>query len=486
MKKNVLGGNIPTFSALYSLTDVDFSKNLLSGSLSLIGDSNTIVNIIIGSSSGDNFIVGPLPSQYCKYNKLELLSMPSSNATCYPSCLYAYLNADYNVKTDRCPGNEDIAICDFVRSTNIGLQMSRQLSQQQFLYDSPHPVPYLFQSSITVSEPNVNYYQIQLDARCFLPANTFIKICYDVDSCISLVCRNQSSLFKNPLEIRSPSFNISFVMNVDGTYYGYELIVNAFISNNGWACASSPHSAKTITCGSLRKLSIPNFSYAPGVCSWYGIKCNKGQIVDISLTNFNIKGVLTKSLNLISTLQVLSLSSNSLKGQIPSSLGDLPNLRTLDLSSNLLNGTIPPEIMAIKTLVTLSLAKNKLSGMITTNISSSVKTVILSNNLLDGQIPTEIGKLSASTLFDFQGNSGITCYQPTPGSNPQLGILNECVPTSSPTLFPTLTTSSGSNNTSTIIIASAVSAAGLCFLIVFGVIYFRNRNKYRSLKADQN
>ena len=140
----------------------------------------------------------------------------------------------------------------------------------------------------------------------------------------------------------------------------------------------------------------------------------------------------------------------------------------------------------MKSLVTLSLAKNKLSGMISTNISTSLQTVIISNNLLNGQIPAEIGKIADSTLFDFQGNSGITCYQPIPGINPQLGILNECVPTSSPTLFPTLSTAGGGlNNGTTIIIASAVSAVGLCFLIIFGAVYLRNRNKYRLLNADK-
>eukprot|EP01120_Amphizonella_sp_Union-15-10_P009114 TRINITY_DN338_c0_g1_i1.p1 TRINITY_DN338_c0_g1~~TRINITY_DN338_c0_g1_i1.p1 ORF type:complete len:243 (-),score=30.89 TRINITY_DN338_c0_g1_i1:97-789(-) len=96
--------------------------------------------------------------------------------------------------------------------------------------------------------------------------------------------------------------------------------------------------------------------------SWFGVTCDarKTQILKIELSNNNLNGFLTNTIDSISSfITVLDLSSNELKGSLPKEIRKLTTLKTLDLSDNKLIGTIPSELNNLASLTTLLLDHNR-------------------------------------------------------------------------------------------------------------------------------
>lgn len=75
-------------------------------------------------------------------------------------------------------------------------------------------------------------------------------------------------------------------------------------------------------------------------CSWFGVICSGGQVVQVHL------------------------SSNELAGPIPAELGNLAALSDLRLGNNQLSGPIPAELGNLTSLVRLRLGRNQLTGLV--------------------------------------------------------------------------------------------------------------------------
>ncbi|XVF57814.1 hypothetical protein PTKIN_Ptkin07bG0012600 [Pterospermum kingtungense] len=85
---------------------------------------------------------------------------------------------------------------------------------------------------------------------------------------------------------------------------------------------------------------------------------------NINLASNNLSGDLPEGLGNLSRLGTLNLSMNHLTGKIPSGIGRLEWLETLDLSRNQLSGIIPPSMVSMTSLNHLNLSYNNLSGKI--------------------------------------------------------------------------------------------------------------------------
>ncbi|MBA0799551.1 hypothetical protein Gohar_010062, partial [Gossypium harknessii] len=107
-----------------------------------------------------------------------------------------------------------------------------------------------------------------------------------------------------------------------------------------------------------------NYSRAENHCTWPGIRCNAGSVVEIDLGGHGLNGNITPQIGALSELQILNLSSNSLTGELPSSLGNLTQLAVLDLSNNRLVGPIPSSVNNLTNLSSLFLQSNQLNGSI--------------------------------------------------------------------------------------------------------------------------
>jgi hypothetical protein len=201
-----------------------------------------------------------------------------------------------------------------------------------------------------------------------------------------------------------------------------------------------------------------------------------------------LKGYISESISLLTTLQFLDHCSNELHGTIPKSLGLLKNLITLDLSANQLNGTVPLEILSLPALTHLILLKNNLVGSIATSFSSSLQLVDFGVNLLHGPVPATLGSLE-STEFNFQGNVGITCFEVNPNGK-QVNLassLNPCTPTSVPTQQPSIliiTPATESTAVDVTLIGSIVGPITFV-LILIGLYLYRKKQQKREIKRTK-
>ena len=486
LQYNQLSGSIPSLS-LKKLIYVNVIGNNLVGAIPPnLGSKNNTQFIYLGSSTGKNHrFGGSISDNYCTYQNLLSFSMPStdSKSTCYPSCLYLSLNADYLSTAIRCPGKEDEAICGLIESIGIAKINGGSTNGVTTYYDSSHPLTK--SQYFIINDPNVNKYEIKLYGKCKIETSRVINICslIGIDTlCSKLSCGNTTKVV-----ISGSGFAVNYTQSTGGSYFGFTLSVTSYAKVSLISCDTPPSlsSEKSLSLQLIRNHQKVS-NYASNLCSWSQVKCLHGQVISISLHGLGLTGFISESIQYLTSLQTLDLGSNSLYGTIPNSLGLLKNLITVDLSSNNLNGTVPIQLTILPQLTNLILSKNSFTGPIMTNISSSLRLVDLSNNLLNGQVPGVLGSYT-STKFNFQGNINVGCFQPNPSSNNSVKLVSplpECTPTNSPTQHPTISIDSPASPTvNSALIGSIVGPVG--FVLVMIGLYFYRRQQLKSQAKNE-
>ena len=140
---------------------------------------------------------------------------------------------------------------------------------------------------------------------------------------------------------------------------------------------------------------------------WYGVTTNKsGYVIEIDLSENELRGGIPSELGTLTNLRVLSLRDNQLSGDIPSELGHLSNLMELNLLRNGLSGEVPPELGSLSNLTILDLSDNDLSGEVPSELGKirNLTHLYLRGNQLSGEIPTWLGSLTDLTGLDLSGN----------------------------------------------------------------------------------
>jgi len=141
-------------------------------------------------------------------------------------------------------------------------------------------------------------------------------------------------------------------------------------------------------------------------CSWTGVTCRGGSIVEIIRDRKQLNGSIPVELGSLAKLKKLYLGSNDLSGNIPPELGNLTNLQELRLYSNQLSGNIPAELGNLINLHELNLFVNQLSGSIPIELAdlANLTRLQLNKNQLDGSIPEELSNLSKLRELDLSYN----------------------------------------------------------------------------------
>jgi formylglycine-generating enzyme required for sulfatase activity len=141
-------------------------------------------------------------------------------------------------------------------------------------------------------------------------------------------------------------------------------------------------------------------------CSWYGVVCSGGKVVELWLWHNNLGGTLPVELGDLTGLTVLGMGDNHLKGIIPPELGGLVDLVGLYLWDNQLSGAIPSELGNLTSLESLDLKRNNLSGTIPLELSDliNLRYLALSGNSLTGGIPPGLGDLLRLEVLSLQDN----------------------------------------------------------------------------------
>jgi hypothetical protein len=169
-------------------------------------------------------------------------------------------------------------------------------------------------------------------------------------------------------------------------------------------------------------------------CTWYGILCEDGHVVSLTMNWNNLRGELPPELGDLSQLrqlvlyfnlldgplppelgrldklEVLILHNNDFEGGIPAEFGELRSLRKLDLVHSGLSGPLPPELGELDNLEVLNLKGNEFSGVIPAEWAgmTSLENLFLSNNELEGAVPEELTTLPNLIMFSVLRNPGIT------------------------------------------------------------------------------
>jgi hypothetical protein len=133
------------------------------------------------------------------------------------------------------------------------------------------------------------------------------------------------------------------------------------------------------------------------VCSWYGITCEDGHVVELTLDNNNLIGEIPPTISGLNYLAVLLLKQNKLSGAIPDSIGNMNSLINIGLSRNQLSGSIPIGLSSLSNLDNLELANNQLTGEIPAELGNLSKLTYLDleHNALTGNIPITFEQLTS-------------------------------------------------------------------------------------------
>ncbi|CAH1436914.1 unnamed protein product [Lactuca virosa] len=134
-------------------------------------------------------------------------------------------------------------------------------------------------------------------------------------------------------------------------------------------------------------------------CSWDGIDCDDtgNRVVELSLPDRGLRGVIPSSLQSLNTLSLLNLSCNFLCGPLLDGLfSSMNNLHTIDVSyirfSGQLPDILPPDILP-PTIQSFNFSGNCFNDTIQAAFLQSTPSLIalnVNNNTFTGVIPSSI------------------------------------------------------------------------------------------------
>eukprot|EP01038_Epipyxis_sp_PR26KG_P010110 gene10110-13586_t len=497
---NMFSGPISSsIGLLNKLVYLDLDGNSFTGSLpSSIGSLlnlqqlflqvNNFSNVIptsIGSLKhlqrlylGNNAFSGSIPSSWCNLIDLEILSLQSSGLVCYPACFSTQMAASDSTSLSRCVGPEDDFVCSLTEVSDVSDVISNHVSSNIISIESSHP---LYGESVglvhkNISEAGAVSYSINFYRRSVIPNGFTMIICEGLGS---INCHDYSDNSQplpgtdgtSSLTITSTAISIiygrrSFIASL--LEWGYSVTVTAAIKSSGWDCNSLPYTTTTSSNNQIRKLGLSTYaSYASGICDWYGITCDHGEVTKIDLSGLGIVGSVLPYFYYMTALTAIDLSSNKFFGSFPVVLTNT-SLQSIDVHSNKINDSFPIQLLMIPSLTSIDISDNDLNGVISDDFSikiiepiqlkasknlltgsiplklsdlPSLSTVDLSYNLFTGEVPGSFCSSDAPNL-DITSNTEITCYQSCAGNctstcSNSFSSLDLCSPTYHPTFAPT-------------------------------------------------
>lgn len=129
--------------------------------------------------------------------------------------------------------------------------------------------------------------------------------------------------------------------------------------------------------------------------NWHGILLSGGRVIQLDLSNNNLRGTLPNELSQLKNLSVVSLNGNDLIDPFPWFLKECAQLKSLNLGSNEFSGVLSPEIGQMNRLEFLALDDNHFTGAIPAELANlkQLKTLLLGWNRFTGHIPRELAAM---------------------------------------------------------------------------------------------
>ncbi len=139
---------------------------------------------------------------------------------------------------------------------------------------------------------------------------------------------------------------------------------------------------------------------------WLGIKLESGRVVEILLTNNNLKGCLPDSIQHLKKLKRLKLAENFLEGPLPDALGQCEDLEGIWLNDNEIKGELPDGLADLSQLLQLNLSENGISGCVPASWKylRRIETIVMWGNSLSGALPWSASDAPNLRYLDLRNN----------------------------------------------------------------------------------
>ncbi|KAL3653270.1 hypothetical protein CASFOL_002951 [Castilleja foliolosa] len=140
---------------------------------------------------------------------------------------------------------------------------------------------------------------------------------------------------------------------------------------------------------------------------WYGITCSNGRVTSVTLNDLGLAGEFNfPAISKLQMLRNLSVSNNQFTGTITKDVGSIGSLQSLDLSLNLFTGSIPSELTGLENLVLLNISSNNLEGEIPSGFDNFkvLKYLDFHSNGFVGDVMSLLGRLGAVEYVDLSCN----------------------------------------------------------------------------------
>ncbi|KAL2482103.1 Leucine-rich repeat receptor-like protein kinase PXL1 [Forsythia ovata] len=143
-------------------------------------------------------------------------------------------------------------------------------------------------------------------------------------------------------------------------------------------------------------------------CNWTGISCNsKGFVEKLDLSNMNLTGVVSDSIQDLRSLSILNICCNNFALSLPNSLANLTSLKSIDASLNNFVGKFPIGLGMIPGLISINASSNNFEGLLPEDIgnSTSLESLDFRGSFFEGSIPLSFGNLKKLRFFGLSGNN---------------------------------------------------------------------------------
>ncbi|XP_010930574.1 uncharacterized protein [Elaeis guineensis] len=177
------------------------------------------------------------------------------------------------------------------------------------------------------------------------------------------------------------------------------------------SCTSTIHHDASVL-ASVRKsfhstspeLNTWNTSNLASACTWFGVRCERGRVVAIDLSNLNISGSISLEISGLESLVNLSLADNELEGEIE--VSNLPSLRYLNISINQFSGWLDWDYWSLPNLEVFDAYDNNFTAPLPPGVANlkRIKYLDLGGNFFYGSIPPSYGSLLELEYLSLNGN----------------------------------------------------------------------------------
>ncbi|KAJ7968202.1 Receptor-like protein [Quillaja saponaria] len=341
---------LPVLLPWASLTVLDFSNNMLQGSIPIPQSSILFYHI------PNNSLTGEIPLLICSMSSLQVLDLSDNSLDgSIPPCLFNFSSSlqVVNLKSNNLQG------CIPQSWTKVNNLMLINLSQNKLQGQLPKSLANCSMlENLDVSENKLKDF-----FPTYLAALPKLKI---------LILR--SNEFHGPVNSSETINGFPYLAIIDLSY-------NSFTGEFPFKLFQDWTKRKTDSADHLAYMHVPASTFEIDYYQW-----NFEYNFTITMTS---KGMQTVYQKVQEDFTGIDISSNKFEGEIPNFIGDLKGLNLLNLSNNMFIGSIPTSLGSLAKLESLDMSRNKLFGQIPQELVqlTFLEFFNVSYNNLNGPIP---------------------------------------------------------------------------------------------------